>query len=96
MDQLTGGRLTLGRGIGWRATDFQLTGRDFGDRGRRFDTQLRDLAKACAGEPSPGARGRGARARAAARRAVDHRGTADASVRRVVEFGKSTAVPWRR
>ena len=50
VDQLTGGRLTLGLGIGWRPTDYQLTGRDFHDRGRRFDEQLRDLQRAWAGE----------------------------------------------
>ena len=51
VDQLTDGRLTLGLGIGWRATDFQLTGRNFHRRGRRFDAQLRDLQKAWRGEP---------------------------------------------
>src|SRR5919106_2840675 len=29
VDQLTGGRLTLGLGIAWRAADYRLTGRDF-------------------------------------------------------------------
>ncbi|MDQ3974602.1 MAG: LLM class flavin-dependent oxidoreductase, partial [Actinomycetota bacterium] len=51
VDQLTGGRLTLGLGIGWRTTDYELTGRDFGDRGQRFEEQLRDLQKAWTGEP---------------------------------------------
>ena len=51
VDQLTGGRLTLGLGIGWRATDYQLTGKDFHDRGERFDEQLRALQRAWAGEP---------------------------------------------
>jgi alkanesulfonate monooxygenase SsuD/methylene tetrahydromethanopterin reductase-like flavin-dependent oxidoreductase (luciferase family) len=51
VDQLTGGRLTLGMSVGWRVTDFQLTGRNFHDRGRRFDQQLRDLQRAWAGEP---------------------------------------------
>lgn len=51
VDQLTGGRLTLGLGIGWRSTDYQLTGRDFGDRAKRFDEQLRQLRTAWSGEP---------------------------------------------
>ena len=51
VDQLTGGRLTLGLGVGWRDADYRLTGRDFHDRGRAFDEQLRDLQKAWAGEP---------------------------------------------
>lgn len=50
VDQITGGRLTLGLGIGWRTTDYQLTGRDFHERGRQFDNQLRDLQRAWAGE----------------------------------------------
>lgn len=50
VDQLTGGRLTLGLGVGWRPTDFELTDRDFHERGRRFDEQLQDLQRAWAGE----------------------------------------------
>jgi alkanesulfonate monooxygenase SsuD/methylene tetrahydromethanopterin reductase-like flavin-dependent oxidoreductase (luciferase family) len=51
VDQLTGGRLTLGLGIGWRASDYKVTGRSFADRGARFDEQLRELRRAWAGEP---------------------------------------------
>jgi alkanesulfonate monooxygenase SsuD/methylene tetrahydromethanopterin reductase-like flavin-dependent oxidoreductase (luciferase family) len=51
VDQLTGGRLTLALGVGWRATDYELTGRDFGTRGRRFDEQLGELRTALRGEP---------------------------------------------
>ncbi|HEU5001936.1 MAG TPA: LLM class flavin-dependent oxidoreductase [Actinomycetota bacterium] len=51
VDQLTGGRLTLGMGVGWRTTDFQLTGRDYKRRGRAFDQQLADLQKSWSGEP---------------------------------------------
>ncbi len=50
VDQLTGGRLTLGLGVGWRAPDYELTGRDFHERGKAFDAQLRDLQAAWAGE----------------------------------------------
>lgn len=51
VDQLTGGRLTLGLGIGWRASDYKLTDRNFADRGARFDEQLGELRRAWAGEP---------------------------------------------
>lgn len=51
VDQITGGRLTLAMGIGWRASDFQLTGRDFHNRGHLFDQQLADLKRAWSGEP---------------------------------------------
>ncbi len=88
VDQLTGGRLTLGLGIGWRASDFQLTGRDFGDRGRRFDEQLRDLQKAWAGEPLvDGTRPVGPPPVPQPGVPLIIGGTADASIRRAVEFG---------
>jgi alkanesulfonate monooxygenase SsuD/methylene tetrahydromethanopterin reductase-like flavin-dependent oxidoreductase (luciferase family) len=88
VDQLTGGRLTLGLGPGWRAADFQLTGRDFHIRGQLFDEQLHALRRAWAGEPlldgtcpvgpatvqQPGV-------------PLVIGGTVEASIRRVVEFG---------
>jgi alkanesulfonate monooxygenase SsuD/methylene tetrahydromethanopterin reductase-like flavin-dependent oxidoreductase (luciferase family) len=51
VQELTGGRLTLGLGVGARKDDFRLTGRDFAARGRLFDQQLTDLRRAFAGEP---------------------------------------------
>ena len=51
VQQLTGGRLTLGLGAGWRESDFLLTGRDFKARGKLFDEQLAGLRRAWAGEP---------------------------------------------
>lgn len=50
VQQLTGGRLTLGVGVGWREADFTLTGRDFHSRGQAFDQQLSDLKRAWRGE----------------------------------------------
>jgi alkanesulfonate monooxygenase SsuD/methylene tetrahydromethanopterin reductase-like flavin-dependent oxidoreductase (luciferase family) len=87
VDQISGGRLTLGIGVGWREADFALTGRDFGSRGRDFDRMLADLKRAWAGEalsddtrpPSP--------------RPVQDPlpilvgGTSDATLRRVVDHG---------
>lgn len=87
VDQLTGGRLTLGLGVGWRSTDYQLTGRDFGDRGRRFDQQLQDLQKAWAGEPlEEGTRPVGPPPVQQPGVPLILGGTAEASIRRVVEF----------
>jgi len=88
VDQLTGGRLTLGLGVGWRTTDYQLTGRDFGDRGSRFDEQLRDLQTAWAGKPlADGTRPVGPAPVQQPGVPVVIGGMTDASIRRVVEFG---------
>lgn len=54
IDQLSGGRLTLGLGVGGRPDDYRLTGRSFADRGRRFDADLELLHTAWAGEPVDG------------------------------------------
>ncbi|WP_409330151.1 LLM class flavin-dependent oxidoreductase [Trujillonella humicola] len=50
VQELTGGRLTLGLGVGWRDSDYALTGRDFAGRGALFDEQLAELRRAWAGE----------------------------------------------
>jgi alkanesulfonate monooxygenase SsuD/methylene tetrahydromethanopterin reductase-like flavin-dependent oxidoreductase (luciferase family) len=51
LDQLSGGRLTVGVGVGGRHDDFELTGRSFSDRGKRLDAELELLHDAWAGEP---------------------------------------------
>jgi alkanesulfonate monooxygenase SsuD/methylene tetrahydromethanopterin reductase-like flavin-dependent oxidoreductase (luciferase family) len=50
VDQISGGRLTLGLGIGWRSNDYVVTGREYAGRGARFDQQLRDLETAWSGQ----------------------------------------------
>ena len=54
LDQLSGGRFTLGLGVGGRADDYQVTGRSFADRGRRLDADLELLHQAWRGEPVAG------------------------------------------
>jgi alkanesulfonate monooxygenase SsuD/methylene tetrahydromethanopterin reductase-like flavin-dependent oxidoreductase (luciferase family) len=51
IDVLSGGRLTLGIGIGVRDNDYRATGFDFHRRGRRVEEQLPILRRLWAGEP---------------------------------------------
>ena len=88
VDQLTGGRLTLGLAIGWRTTDFQLTGRDYHGRGKAFDQQLADLQKAWSGEPIlEGTRPVGPPLVQQPGIPIMIGGTDDASFRRAAKFG---------
>jgi alkanesulfonate monooxygenase SsuD/methylene tetrahydromethanopterin reductase-like flavin-dependent oxidoreductase (luciferase family) len=87
VNELIGGRLTLGLGVGWRESDYQLTGRDFHRRGRLFDEQLAGLQQAWAGDALlPGTR---PVVPDPAQRSVPMLigGMTGATVRRVVEFG---------
>ena len=87
VDQLSGARLTLGLGVGWRAADYTLTERSFDDRGARFDQQLRDLAVAWRGEALDGDTRAPSPPPVAGGVPVMIGGTSDAAVRRVVEHG---------
>jgi len=51
IDQLSGGRLTLGLALGARADDYAAVGQDFHTRGRDFDNALDVLHRAWRGEP---------------------------------------------
>jgi alkanesulfonate monooxygenase SsuD/methylene tetrahydromethanopterin reductase-like flavin-dependent oxidoreductase (luciferase family) len=56
LDRLSGGRLTLGLGLGGRVEDFTAVGMLTDGRGRRFDQQLRDLRALWSGDrigPAP-------------------------------------------
>jgi alkanesulfonate monooxygenase SsuD/methylene tetrahydromethanopterin reductase-like flavin-dependent oxidoreductase (luciferase family) len=55
VDQISGGRLTLGYGVGDRPDDFAAAGQEFRDRGRRWDRDLEIIHRAWAGEPVEGA-----------------------------------------
>jgi alkanesulfonate monooxygenase SsuD/methylene tetrahydromethanopterin reductase-like flavin-dependent oxidoreductase (luciferase family) len=55
VDQLSGGRLTLGLGIGSRQDDFDAVGQGFHDRGDRFDGDLELMHRVWKGELVNGA-----------------------------------------
>ncbi len=46
LDVLSGGRLTLGVGVGWSAAEFEALGADFATRGARTD-EIIDAMRAC-------------------------------------------------
>lgn len=51
LDALSGGRLTLGLGVGSRPVDFAAVDVPFKERGRVFDEQLAAMTRVWAGEP---------------------------------------------
>ncbi|MFB9840536.1 LLM class flavin-dependent oxidoreductase, partial [Actinoallomurus acaciae] len=51
LDLMSGGRFTLGIGVGGRADDYLAAGTDIRTRGRRLDEQLTTLRRVWAGEP---------------------------------------------
>src|SRR2546422_8792291 len=55
VDQLSGGRLVLGLGVGSRKDDFEASGQRFEDRGKRFDEALDLMHRAWKGELVNGA-----------------------------------------
>jgi alkanesulfonate monooxygenase SsuD/methylene tetrahydromethanopterin reductase-like flavin-dependent oxidoreductase (luciferase family) len=55
VDQLSGGRLTLGLGVGGRKDDFEAAEQPFGDRGKRLDLALETMHKVWRGERVGGA-----------------------------------------
>src|SRR5205085_7227157 len=55
LDQLSGGRFTLGVGVGARPDDFEAAGQDFATRGRRWDADLELMHRVWRGELVDGA-----------------------------------------
>jgi alkanesulfonate monooxygenase SsuD/methylene tetrahydromethanopterin reductase-like flavin-dependent oxidoreductase (luciferase family) len=93
IDQLSGGRLTLGLAPGGRPDDYAVAGRDFHTRGRDFDAELDLLHRAWQGDltapsgkpvaPAPVNNGRVP---------VLIGGTSDKTMQRVVKWGAGLTV----
>ena len=54
LDNLSGGRLVLGMGVGIRQDDFDISGADYHQRGRTFDRQLEEMRAIWNGEAGIG------------------------------------------
>lgn len=87
IDQVTGGRLTLGMTVGGRQDDYDAVGRDFYRRGRTFDQQLTELHAIWDGEPrwTPTPTN-------GVSVPIVIGGTSDAAVRRIVTWGTGWAM----
>lgn len=51
LDAISGGRLTLGLGVGAREDDFRAAPASFHDRGKRFEAQLDTIKRVWSGQP---------------------------------------------
>ena len=51
LDALSGGRLTLGLGVGGREDDFRAAPAEFHNRGRRFEEQITTMKRIWSGQP---------------------------------------------
>lgn len=87
VDQLSGGRLTLGLAVGSRKDDFTATDQSFEDRGRRFEDDLELMLGAWRGELVGGCPKPPTPRPVAGQVPILVGGTADAVIDRVVRWG---------
>ncbi len=88
VDQLSGGRLVLGLGVGTRRDDFVAAERSFEDRGKRFDQDLELMHEAWRGEAVGGCeRPPSPRPASGDRVSILIGGTHDAAIERAARWG---------
>jgi alkanesulfonate monooxygenase SsuD/methylene tetrahydromethanopterin reductase-like flavin-dependent oxidoreductase (luciferase family) len=87
VDSIAAGRLQLGIAVGGRPDDFEATGSPFHTRGRDFDAELAEMRAVWAQDPRGYARPIGPAPVRAGGPPMLFGGSADAAMRRMVEFG---------
>jgi alkanesulfonate monooxygenase SsuD/methylene tetrahydromethanopterin reductase-like flavin-dependent oxidoreductase (luciferase family) len=85
---MSGGRLTLGIGVGGRPDDFEVAQRQLHTRGRDLDATLEQLHRAWAGEPAWGSPAPVCPPVEGGRVPIMMGGTSDAALRRMVRWGE--------
>ncbi|MCX8562346.1 LLM class flavin-dependent oxidoreductase [Mycolicibacterium mucogenicum] len=88
LDQMCGGRLVVGLGVGNRPDDYASTGSDFGRRGRILDEQVARMRRLWAGDPVADG---GALCPAPAHIPLLFGGRSPATARRVIAVGNGWA-----
>jgi alkanesulfonate monooxygenase SsuD/methylene tetrahydromethanopterin reductase-like flavin-dependent oxidoreductase (luciferase family) len=87
IDQLSGGRFTLGVGVGGRADDFAVAGRDIHSRGKDMDDAVELMHRAWRGEPFGDGNAICPPPTNGERVPMLFGGTSEATIRRVVTWG---------
>lgn len=93
LDAISGGRFVLGLGVGWRADDFEATGRDFGARGAALDAMIPRLRAIWRGEERPGGGRVGPAPAREGRPPILVGGTAPSALRRAGRLGDLFLAP---
>jgi alkanesulfonate monooxygenase SsuD/methylene tetrahydromethanopterin reductase-like flavin-dependent oxidoreductase (luciferase family) len=85
LHHLSGGRLVLGVGVGWRADDYEVSGASFADRGKELEAMLEEVERIWQGEKRGDAGGIGPEVDPPP--AILVGGRVDASFRRAARYG---------